>query len=466
MTSDLADARFLVAAALLLLLAVMLIVSHRRVRALRHDLAAVNGRIAAQDEELGRWAATVAQRVGEVDDRKEPVSPHEWRHTDLSGTSFGQHLRIAEEGFSHVLGEAHSQAEQATQSMLLAVARKLQGLANSQQLKITEMTRRHDDPAFIQDLMDVDHTNAQILRRAAGMAVACRAWPGRQHNATPLYDVVRGAVGRILDYKRVQITRLEDHRAVEGRAVEGLVVALAELLENATRYSNPNTAVQVHVQLTHNGLAIVIEDAGIGLNASERNRLSGLLTQETLDITHLGNPPRFGLVVCGLLAKRYGFTVSVDSASPFGGVRAVVNLPSALLTESAPVPAPPVAVAAPAAARVPAQGARQTPAQDPGAPAAPAGSAAPAAPEAGAGQGDAPRSTTVSGLPKRTRHTPSATGQAGARPVPPLSSASHHPASPARSPEESAAPFGGFLRGAKAARRSSQTQEPKGPAHS
>ncbi|MGP3950935.1 ATP-binding protein [Streptomyces sp. 7N604] len=326
-------------------------------------------------------------------------------HEGLAGTAFGHALDSVLAMFS----EAAENAEQSAQELLLAVARKLQGLANNQQVKITEMTQRHDDPDFLQDLMDVDHTNAQILRRAAGMAVVCRAWPGRQHNATPLYDVVRGAIGRILDYKRVHVVRIEDSRAVAGRAVEALVVAVAELLENATRSSHPSTAVQVHVQLTHSGLAIVIEDAGVGLNAAEREKATRLLHDESLGVAGLGNPPRFGLAACGALARRYGFSVSVDSASAFGGVRAVVNIPSALLTD---------------------------------APAAPAPSAATPTPLPETNGAATPRATTAGGLPKRTRQTAPAAGPSQPRPA----TAPAH-----RTPGEAAAPIGAFLRGSQAA---------------
>lgn len=329
------------------------------------------------------------------------------------------------------LADAHQQAEEATQGLLRSVARTVQGLANSQQKKITAMLRRHDDPDFVEDLLVVDHTNAQILRRAAGITVVCGSWPGRQHDATPLVDVVRGAVGRILDYRRVQLVRLEDRRAVVGRVVEGLVLALAELLENATRYSNPSTQVQVHVQVTHNGLAVVVEDAGIGLNPAERERIDRILAPEGNgpDLTRLGDPPHFGLVVCSLLARRYGFSVHVDGGSAFGGVRAVVNLPTALLTEPEPEPEPERGPwPPPERAVTPAPPAQRT------APVDPAGTTV----------------TTAGGLPRRARRQdaprrpPTTTAAAGVEPV---------------RPGDASATLGGFLRGGRAARHARPNAE-------
>lgn len=336
-------------------------------------------------------------------------------HKSLSGTEFAEAHDAVLEEFSHT----SERAEQAAEGLLLAVARKLQGLANGQQLKINEMTERHDDAVFLQDLMHLDHTNAQILRRAVGMAVVCRAWPGRQHNATSLHDIVRGAIGRILDYQRVHIVRIEDTRAVTGRVVEPLVMTLAELLENATRSSHPQTPVQVHVQLTHSGLAFVIEDAGVGLNATEQEKATRLLNDDSLGIGKLGDPPRFGLAACGALARRYGFTVSVDTASAFGGVRAVVNLPRTLLTD---------------------------PVQPPASPAAAVPSAEAAAPRTDAGEAAAPLAvTTANGLPKRTRKHATASADHTAEPLPASEPAAR------RTPAEAAATIGAFQRAGKAA---------------
>lgn len=318
-------------------------------------------------------------------------------HEGLAGTQFATNQEMA----LAVFREGSQVAEQSVQGLLLAVARKLQGLANGQQVKVTDMQHRHDDAFFLEDLMEVDHTNAQILRRAASIAVVCGAWPGRQHNASPLHDVVRGAIGRIMDYKRVKIVRIEDTRFVVGRVVEPLVQTLAELMENGTRLSHPDTPVQVHVQLTHSGLAFVIEDAGVGLNAAERAKALRLLNEPALGVADLGSPPRFGLATCGALARRYGYSVSVDSVSAFGGVRAVINIPKELLTESAPLPP-----------------------------------AAPAPLPVGAVEAAVPQGrTTAHGLPKRKRQAPTA-GNAPKQPSP----VTH------RSPGQVAAPFSAFQR--------------------
>ncbi len=86
-------------------------------------------------------------------------------------------------------------------------------------------------------------------------------------------------------------------------------------------------------------MCLIVDDAGLGINAEEKDRASALLnTQGPVSITSLGSPPRVGFAVAGVLAARYGFKVSVDSVSPYGGVRAVILLPESLLTHDVPAP--------------------------------------------------------------------------------------------------------------------------------
>ncbi|GAA1972155.1 ATP-binding protein [Amycolatopsis minnesotensis] len=233
--------------------------------------------------------------------------------------------------------QARSGAAQAAASTLKAMMRSVQNLANEQQVAISEAEQRHDDPAVLADLLKIDHANSQLARRAQATAVLCGSWPGQQRSASTLTDVARGATSRIRDFPRVAIPATSD-TAVVSRAVEPVVLAVAELLDNGARHSQPGSKVEVNFQQAHNGLAIVIDDAGVGMTVEAVQRATWLLAQRgAQDIAGLGDPPRIGFAVIGILAARYGFSVSVDTRSPYGGVRAVVFLPSELLTrESAP----------------------------------------------------------------------------------------------------------------------------------
>jgi hypothetical protein len=164
-----------------------------------------------------------------------------------------------------------------------------------------------------------------------------------------------------------------------------------------------------------------------------------------VDITRLGDPPRFGFAVIGALTQRYGFSVSVDTLSPYGGVRAVVFLPSALLTHldaAVQAPVPSAAPAAPTSAAAPAL----SPAQAPSPGTAP--TADPAVPESGPGTEPA-AATTPGGLPRRRRRT---ARQPAAEPAPADEVGG-------RSAEENARRMGAFARGTRTGRAAQHTRD-------
>jgi hypothetical protein len=128
--------------------------------------------------------------------------------------------------------------------------------------------------------------------------------------------------------------------------VEPVALAVAELLDNAASYSPPHTTVEINFQTVPNGVCIMVDDAGVGMHEEVRQSAARFLTaDEPVGITRLGHPPQFGFPVIGMLAAQYGFTVSVDTRSPYGGTRAVVMLPPELLTtavDTGPSPEQPI----------------------------------------------------------------------------------------------------------------------------
>ncbi|UWE07338.1 ATP-binding protein [Actinacidiphila bryophytorum] len=257
-----------------------------------------------------------------------------------------------ESSYASSVHEARIRAEDATKSALKSAMRTLQGLANEQQLAISKAQGKYGEHYVLQDLLEIDHMNSQFGRRAQAIAVLCDGWLGRQRADASVYDVVRSAKGRIRHYTRVEI-RSQSNFAMTGRAVEPVALALAELLDNATSYSAPDSPIDITTRTVPKGVCIIIDDAGVGMNEEEKKRADHLLSpQGPTDITALGNPPQFGFAVIGVLAARYGFSVSVDSSSPYGGVRAVVLIPEELLTsmpepEEAPTPSRTAGAAAP-----------------------------------------------------------------------------------------------------------------------
>ncbi|MFD7454307.1 sensor histidine kinase [Kitasatospora sp. NPDC059827] len=229
-----------------------------------------------------------------------------------------------------------------SQRAFLSVARRILVMAHDQQALLDEMERTHDDPALLEGLLKADHAAAQQARLAQTLAVLCGARAGR-HWPEPvsLEDVVRGAQSRILPFQRV-VVRSRIETAVVGAAAEALIHAIAELLDNATRYSPPSTQVFVTLMPVHNGAVIEIDDGGVGMpEQAVAKAAAALAGGSSLEVSRLGEVPQLGLAAVGRLAESYGFRVTLSSApSPYGGVRVVLLLPNALLTEPLPPTVP------------------------------------------------------------------------------------------------------------------------------
>ncbi|GHH94099.1 ATP-binding protein [Streptomyces capillispiralis] len=253
------------------------------------------------------------------------------------------HISVLDTQHRGDLADVRADAESATKAVLKSAMGTLQSLAEEQQLLLDGLLKKYgDDTEVLADLMSVDHTGSQFSRRAKGISVLCGGWLGRREGVATVYDVARSAQGRIKDFNRVGI-HAQVSVAVSSKAVEPIAVVLAELLDNATTYSAPGTPVEVNIQSVPTGVCFIVDDAGLGMDQETKDRAAALLSADgPVDITGLGDPPRFGFAVCGMLAARYGFSVSVGSVSPYGGVRAVIRVPEELLTADAVAPAEPV----------------------------------------------------------------------------------------------------------------------------
>ncbi|ATL86008.1 MULTISPECIES: ATP-binding protein [Streptomyces] len=489
--------------AVALLVVLVLLIRQRQITAgVRRRNATLEDSLRSRDEEVQHLVDVRLPSIADALSQPGPLPG--LRDEKLAGTAFAQSLHAVMEQFTRAVDRAQARADASAKAALKASMRAVQGLANEQQVSISEMQERHDNPDVLRDLLEIDHANAQFGRRAQAIAVLCGSWPGRQRLASSLTDVVRGSKSRIRDYQRVQVHSLIDV-AVVSRAVEPVVLAVAELLDNAARHSQPNTSVEVSLQPVHNGACIVVDDAGVGMDGLEVQRAAALLSgQRAVDVSRLGDPPQFGFAVVGLLAARYGFSVSVDTRSPYGGVRAVLFLPTELLTHvdsdgrpgtaaqdpedaeplhtlpsrrmRAPRRAAQQTQAAPQHARIPHQAQPQVPhqaqpqhqahAQVPhqARPSAPEPAPAPT-PQPSSADGEATQvyGTTVGGLPKRRRREaaaapPSADWTAGAG-----AAGAAEPdtgAYRARSAEETASRMGAFARGTRSGRSATQDSAP------
>ncbi|MBH1935309.1 hypothetical protein I5Q34_13675 [Streptomyces sp. AV19] len=398
----------------------LLVRARRAAARLRDERDAAVGESRALTERQRVWEAELehlaAERLPAVLQGKRTTPG--LRHGELAGSVFEVWQRALLERTAGAVTGVRTREESA-RAAFLVMADRIQVMALAQQQGLDVLEQTAEDPVLMAGLMRADHAAAQLARQAQTMKVLCGAWPGRQWpDAVPLLDVVRGAQSRILEYQRVRVQGARD-TAVEPRAVEALIHAVAELLDNATRYSPPTVSVLVAIRPVHSGAVIEIDDGGLGMTeqalAEAGLRLAG---GEAARGRGWGPNPQLGLSAVGQLARRYGFSVKLDSPSAYGGVRAVVLVPSALLTASRTVgppavPAPaPEAPVAPAAQRAP-EHPRPGTTPDPAAPGAlprrrnrrATTATGPEQPRPEAAPGPAP-----DGLPRRRNRRPSTAG--------------------------------------------------------
>ncbi|MGX5208406.1 nitrate- and nitrite sensing domain-containing protein [Streptomyces violaceus] len=213
------------------------------------------------------------------------------------------------------------------------LARRSQVLLHRQLTLLDAMERRTEDTEELADLFRLDHLTTRMRRHAEGLVILSGAAPSRQwRKPVQLMDVVRAAVAEVEDYERIEVRRLP-RIAVTGPAVADLTHLVAELLENATVFSPPHTAVQVLGERVANGFTLEIHDRGLGM-AAEALLDANLRLAETPEF-ELSDTDRLGLFVVSRLAQRQNVRVSLQP-SPYGGTTAVVFIPDALLTDDIP----------------------------------------------------------------------------------------------------------------------------------
>ncbi|MFD7261365.1 ATP-binding protein [Streptomyces sp. NPDC059874] len=258
------------------------------------------------------------------------------------------------------------------------LARRLQSLVHREISLLDDLEDTVEDPDLLRDLFHVDHLATRIRRHAENLAVLGGAASRRQWTRPiDLSEVLRSSVAEVEQYTRVKVVPPAGG-SVRGHAVADVVHLLAELVENATVFSAPDTDVVVRAERVTAGIAVEVEDRGLGMPAEEQHRMNALLGDpDQISVRHLLADGRIGLYVVSALARRHGIAVELKS-NIYGGVLAVLVLPQELLgaaaatgPETAPPPRlEPVRVPAPTPAWAPTNptpypAPRPTPASEP-----------------------------------------------------------------------------------------------------
>ncbi|MEU1545294.1 ATP-binding protein [Nocardia sp. NPDC005745] len=227
----------------------------------------------------------------------------------------------------------------AAMAAFAGAAGRMQAMTTSMLAELREMEHRHGDPTVLADLLQLDHHTAQAGRLADSIAVLSGARSGRRW-AKPIAmeSILRGAMGRVAGYQRVRLRAVADI-AISGHAAEGVMHALAELLDNACNFSPPTTEVHVYAAEVPAGVIITIEDSGLVMSESALRRAEAAVAATGpnargagVDLSSLTGT-RLGLAVVGNLARKHGLTVSYRP-SAIGGTAVVVVIPRDLTTRA------------------------------------------------------------------------------------------------------------------------------------
>ncbi|MFD0318516.1 sensor histidine kinase [Streptomyces flavalbus] len=228
------------------------------------------------------------------------------------------------------------------------LARRLQSLVHREISLLDDLEQEMEDPELLKGLFHVDHLATRVRRHAENLAVLGGAVSRRQwSNPVSMTEVLRSATAEVEQYSRVRLVPPIDGD-VRGHAVADVVHLLAELIENATLFSAPHTQVLLRTGHVTSGLAVEVEDRGLGMPAGEQHKMNALLTDpDQVNVARLLADGRIGLFVVSQLARRHGITVRLQG-NIYGGVQAVLVIPTELLGT---VPQPPGATTQPAPAQ-------------------------------------------------------------------------------------------------------------------
>jgi signal transduction histidine kinase len=211
------------------------------------------------------------------------------------------------------------------------LAGRSQSLLHRQLTLLDGMERRATEPDELEDLFRIDHLTTRMRRHAEGLIILSGETPARGwRQPVPLVDVLRAAVAEVEDYTRIRVLS-RTNAAVAGHAVADVIHLIAELAENATVFSPPNTPVRIHGDVVGRGFAVEIEDRGLGISPQRLTEINASLADPPQ--FDLSGSDRLGLFIASQLAQRHDIKVTLRQ-SVYGGTTAIVLIPTALVVEA------------------------------------------------------------------------------------------------------------------------------------
>jgi signal transduction histidine kinase len=214
-------------------------------------------------------------------------------------------------------------------AMFLNLARRSQALVDRIIGELDEIERGEEDPKRLSKLFQLDHLATRMRRNDENLLVLAGADSSapRRDDAL-LVDVVRAAQSEVEQYNRIEFATVDQDVSVVALVVNDIVRLLAELLDNATRFSPPEATVVVDARRIGDYVLMQIEDRGLGMMPEQLVMLNQRLAQpQNVDVTSFR---MMGLAVVGRLAERHEIKVELRP-NPDGGTVAVVTLPTQML---------------------------------------------------------------------------------------------------------------------------------------
>jgi signal transduction histidine kinase len=225
-----------------------------------------------------------------------------------------------------------AKTREGTKAVFLNIAHRSQVIVHRQLKVLDQAERKQEDPEQLDTLFQLDHLSTRARRNAENLIILGGGQPGRQwRNPVSLAEVARGASAETEDFARVKMAKLPTV-AVSGPVVGDLVHLLAELVDNATSFSPPESRVEIRGNVVGRGAVIEIEDQGLGMEPEQIERFNAMLKNPPdFGIMALSTEPRIGLFVVARLASRHGISVKLRE-SAYGGTSAIVLVKSELLS--------------------------------------------------------------------------------------------------------------------------------------
>ncbi|MEV3968677.1 nitrate- and nitrite sensing domain-containing protein [Streptomyces sp. NPDC050698] len=335
-SADKADALLLKAALLsaggLLALLVCVVMSWRITRSLSRRLRGLRrAAVSLAQERLPDVVARLER--GETVDPESATTELDYGHDELGQVA--RAFNTAQRTAVHTAVEL-ADTRRGFQKIILGIARQSQNLVNLQLSKLDTLEREHTDPDILKGLYELDSTASQLRRYEENLVIISGERPGRSWSEpVALMDILRSAVGEVAEYQRVDV-HTEEEVCVAPPAVADVIHLLAELIDNATAYSPAPSPVTVRAGMVAKGLAVEVEDRGLGMSEEDYTSFNEqLAVPPQFDVVALADDLRLGMFVIARLAHRHGIAVTLRS-SPYGGTTAIVLLPHEIVVRETP----------------------------------------------------------------------------------------------------------------------------------